>query len=58
MFTLKKMVKKTVTYSEDYFVVTKHDGNKNLLREFHDGPVVRTLWFHCKGRGFDLWSEN
>lgn len=30
MFTLKKMVKKTVTYSEDYFVVTKYDGNKNL----------------------------
>ena len=28
MCTLKKMVKKSVTHSEDYFVVTKHDGNK------------------------------
>ena len=53
MFTLKKMVKKTVTYSEDYFIVTKHDGNKKLLREFHDGPVVRTWCFHCWGPGIN-----
>ena len=21
-------------------------------------PVVKTLWFQCKGRKFDLWSGN
>ena len=23
-----------------------------------DGPVVRTLSFHCRGPGFHPWSEN
>ena len=22
------------------------------------GPVVKTPGFHCRGRGFDLWSGN
>ena len=21
------------------------------------GPVAKTLWFHCRGHGFDSWSE-
>ena len=28
------------------------------LREFPDGPVVRTPCFHCKEHGFDPWSGN
>ena len=29
-----------------------------VVREFPGGPVVRTLRFHCRGPGFDPWSEN
>ena len=25
---------------------------------FPGGPVVKTLRFHCRGCGFDLWSGN
>ena len=25
---------------------------------FPGGPVVKTLHFHCRGRGFDPWSGN
>ena len=31
---------------------------KHLLKEFPGGPVVRALHFHCRGRGFNLWSGN
>ena len=27
-------------------------------REFHGGPVVKTLHSHCRGPGFDPWLEN
>ena len=26
--------------------------------DFPGGPVVETRCFHCRGRGFDSWSEN
>ena len=32
---------------------------KNILKiseDFPGGPVVKTLHFHCRGRGFDPWS--
>ena len=29
-----------------------------LCRDFPGGPVVRTLGFHCRGFGFNLWSRN
>ena len=28
---------------------------KNLARNFHGNPVVKTPRFHCRGHGFDLW---
>ena len=31
---------------------------KDHSGEFPDGPVVRTLHFHCGGPGFDPWSGN
>ena len=29
-----------------------------LCRDFPGGPVVKTLFFHCRGRQFDPWSGN
>ena len=26
------------------------------VREFRGGPAVRTLYFHCRGHEFNLWS--
>ena len=26
--------------------------------DFPGGPVVKTLHFHCRGLGFNLWSRN
>ena len=31
---------------------------KTQVRDFPDGPVVKTPHFHCRGRGFDPWSGN
>ena len=31
---------------------------KSEIREFPDGPVVRTLCFHCQWPGFNPWSGN
>ena len=28
------------------------------IEDFPGGPVVKTLRFHCRGHGFDHWSEN
>ena len=30
----------------------------NLLRDFSDSPVVKTLCFQCRGHGFNPWSGN
>ena len=27
----------------------------NMSWDFLDGPVVKTLCFHCRGPGFHLW---
>ena len=32
--------------------------NKDGWWDFPAGPVVRTLRFHCRGPGFDLWLGN
>ena len=29
---------------------------KGLLGDFPGGPVAKTLWSHCRGPEFDLWS--
>ena len=34
----------------------KQQNLKPLLWDFLGGPVVRTLWFRCRGLGFDSWS--
>ena len=31
---------------------------KTLVRDVPGGPVVKTLRFHCRGRGLDPWSGN
>ena len=29
-----------------------------ISRDFHGGPVAKTLGFHCRGPVFDPWSGN
>ena len=29
-----------------------------VVRDFPGGPVIKTLFFHCRGQGFDPWSGN
>ena len=31
---------------------------KGTQRDFPGGPVVKTLCFHCRGHGFNFWSES
>ena len=31
---------------------------KGTLRDFPGGPVVKTLYFHCRGHRFNFWSES
>ena len=31
---------------------------KSKIGQFPDGPVVKTLCFHCQGHGFDIWWGN
>ena len=31
---------------------------KSETGDFPGGPVVETLCFHCRGRGFDPWLGN
>ena len=31
---------------------------KNTARDFPGSPVVKTLWFHIRGHGFDPWLGN
>ena len=33
-------------------------GSNTSFRDFPGGPVVKTLYFQCKGRGFDPWLGN
>ena len=33
-------------------------GDSKTEGDFPNGPVVKTLHFHCKARGFDLWLGN
>ena len=33
-------------------------GKMKSSREFPGSPMVKTLYGHCKGQGFDPWSGN
>ena len=40
------------------FFISTMGGKKFLPWDFPGGPVVKTLSFQCRGRGFDPWSGN
>ena len=40
----------------DYF--TNLIAIKRIIKKFRGIPVVRTLYFHCRGQGLDPWSGN
>ena len=46
----------TYTFSKLKFSALSKGLDKG--KEFPGGPVVRSLWFHCRGHRFDPWSGN
>ena len=32
--------------------------NIGVVRDFPGGPVIKTLYFHCRGQRFHPWSGN
>ena len=51
------------SHGKEFGLYSKSNGelHRTLIGKLYDfpgGPVLRTLYFHCHGPGFDPWSGN